>query len=442
LQVDKTTSLLGNVGIGKMPSAETKLHVDGTIRGNQKGALRISTGQGYVDVGPQDVDWSHFKTDLNRFYFNQGITVDSGLIGSHDEDLALQTSGTTRISVLKENGNVGIGTDRPKNKLEINSEAADTPSIVGISTPDSKDFVAISSGSSTSGQNPYIAWKSDSSLRLGTANSFAGQHFSEKAIITKNGDIGIGTTPGSDTKLDVNGNVQIAGKLVIDKTVNVGDTLSDHTSLIDGLETARDDHDGRIGTLESTADTYGTELEEHATQIGSLQTDKVNKAGDGITGSLTIAGKVRIGTTDLAGEDKLKVSGTIHATEGGFKFPDGTIQETAVSISQADDDKTSTFISANDSEQNIKSTAKNQFLIKASGGVGIGKAPRTGAALDVEGTIRATDKLIIGANSLEIGGASMAGTDTIKSTNGTIDFLNTNLILLCHFKNSHCEGST
>lgn len=108
-----------NVGIGTANPQE-KLHIDGFLRGNQNGAVRISTGNGYIDIGPKNTSWSHFETDRARFYFNQGVTVNGGLIGSHTgSDLSLQTEGNTRISILRSNGFVGIGTTSPGSKLEV-----------------------------------------------------------------------------------------------------------------------------------------------------------------------------------------------------------------------------------------------------------------------------------------------------------------------------------
>ena len=62
-------------------------------------SLRIQTDSGYTEVGPQNTTWSHFETDRGRFYFNKGLTVNTGLIGSYDEDLQIQRAGTTKLTV-------------------------------------------------------------------------------------------------------------------------------------------------------------------------------------------------------------------------------------------------------------------------------------------------------------------------------------------------------
>ena len=111
-----------NVGIGITP--EEKLHINGSIRGNQKnGALRIKTSRGYLDIGSQSSSWCHMMTDRSMFYFNKEIRVSSGKIGTYKfHDLQLRTGGTTRIRVDKDNGNVGIGTDDPDGKLHVNGD--------------------------------------------------------------------------------------------------------------------------------------------------------------------------------------------------------------------------------------------------------------------------------------------------------------------------------
>lgn len=111
----------GRVGIGT-GSPETTLHVKGAVRGNNNGALRIDTGSGYLDIGPQNASYAHLYTDRGAYYFNKELRVDTGNIGSHNEDLKLRTSGVDRISVRQSDGFVGIGTSAPTALLEVNGD--------------------------------------------------------------------------------------------------------------------------------------------------------------------------------------------------------------------------------------------------------------------------------------------------------------------------------
>ncbi len=129
-----TLTAAGNVGIGTT-APSTKLDLVGVLElsnvtptdpgsdivrlGDGGTNLQIQTNYGYTRIGPQNTSWSHFYTDRPRYYFDKGITVDQGLIGSYNENLQLQTSGTTRITVLNSNGNVGIADATPSEKLDV-----------------------------------------------------------------------------------------------------------------------------------------------------------------------------------------------------------------------------------------------------------------------------------------------------------------------------------
>lgn len=132
----------GNIGIGTN-SPNEKLDVQGSVRGDQSGAVRISTGSGYVDVGPKNGGWSHFYTDRPRYYFDKGITVDQGLIGSYNEDLSLQTSGTDRITVLNASGDVGIGNTSPTTRLHVTGGARITDLTTGVVVSDANGNLSV-----------------------------------------------------------------------------------------------------------------------------------------------------------------------------------------------------------------------------------------------------------------------------------------------------------
>ncbi|MBU0766147.1 MAG: tail fiber domain-containing protein, partial [Bacteroidetes bacterium] len=129
----------GNFGVGTTSPAE-KLHINGSLRGNQSGAVRISTGYGYVDIGPENTGWSHFVTDRPSFYFSSPIYIDGGRLSSYSTNhLYLQTDGTTRLFINNTSGNVGIGTTSPAYTFDVSgtariSSTADPGLILGSGT--------------------------------------------------------------------------------------------------------------------------------------------------------------------------------------------------------------------------------------------------------------------------------------------------------------------
>ena len=92
--------------------ANTRLEIeDGNTRvlKGSSNALRVQTNSGYIDIGPMNTSHCHIATDRSNFYFDTEITVDSGIIGSYNEDLQLRrarnsahqiriAAGTTTIS--------------------------------------------------------------------------------------------------------------------------------------------------------------------------------------------------------------------------------------------------------------------------------------------------------------------------------------------------------
>ena len=86
------------------------LEVQETLKGgtNTRGALKIQTNHGYIQVGPAHNSWCHLITDRAAFYLNKELTVDTGLIGSYNEDLQLRTARKTRMT-LKKDGEIIVG---------------------------------------------------------------------------------------------------------------------------------------------------------------------------------------------------------------------------------------------------------------------------------------------------------------------------------------------
>ena len=122
----------GNVGIGTA-TPEHKLDVLGP-ENNWKAKFHGSDG--YILMGPVNPYWAHIYTDRPAFLFNQNVFSYQGGFSSYNtSDLFLQTGGTTRVTVLQSNGNVGINSSNPTEKLTVNGTIYGKEVKVNLSVP-------------------------------------------------------------------------------------------------------------------------------------------------------------------------------------------------------------------------------------------------------------------------------------------------------------------
>ncbi len=229
----------GNVGIGTTSPSEKlvvgngNLHVNTPSNNSLGNGLRLNRPGSYYagfEIATNDtVDWS--------------IGANSSGFGIYENGLGA----TTRI-IVKDGGNVGIGTTTPGEKLEVdgnikfsNGALFDSTTVIGagandltISTPDFLKLdpgygdlqvtsgIAMDGGISTGGRGKRIvfgggedylmssntdndvllsSWKH---IRFGAGSGSGESNFSEKMRITSTGNVGIGTTSPTG-KLDVKG---------------------------------------------------------------------------------------------------------------------------------------------------------------------------------------------------------------------------------------------
>lgn len=159
----------GNVGIG-ISIPFSKLHV--AVPADQTQTLRLSQGDRYVDMGTSDISANlpttlvQFQTNCKGYQFDEDIKVTTGGIGSiNAQHLFLRTGNTTRITVLQDNGNVGIGTDTPFTKLHVAAAPAETP-VIRLSQGDGYVDLGLHPDQSVGFQTSGLGYKFDKPLRL------------------------------------------------------------------------------------------------------------------------------------------------------------------------------------------------------------------------------------------------------------------------------------
>ncbi|BAY29283.1 hypothetical protein NIES2107_11240 [Nostoc carneum NIES-2107] len=330
-------AVTGNVGIG-ITSPEINLHINGpsaTTDLNNPKPWPIETQELLRLVRPPS---SVVVRGQNKSANSVGLfvgTFEEKSLGGTRFDITLSdyTSAgyglipNIKVMTLQSNGNVGIGTISPTEKLEIsggnlkvsgNISATDATltSKVGIGTASPTEKLEISGGN----------------LKVSGDISATNTNLSGNLCVT--GNIGIGTISPA-AKLQVRDTIASRNNydfsrtalLLNSQTHNGGNSPAEAESV---LALAREGVSGQtFGNMVdfrlSNHQNAGTQLDLYLTKLGTFLPQQVM--------SLRANGTVGIGTTNPAEKleisgGNLKVSGII-SSQQGFKFPDGTVQLTA-----------------------------------------------------------------------------------------------------------------
>jgi len=90
-----------------------------TTTTNETNNFKITTPNGYLQIGPMNSSWSHFQTDRDKFYFNKPVYINGSIHSYIGKNLSIGTHGQSQLTILESNGNVGIGTTSPIALLSV-----------------------------------------------------------------------------------------------------------------------------------------------------------------------------------------------------------------------------------------------------------------------------------------------------------------------------------
>jgi len=334
----------GNVGIGTT-SPTNKLHVEGRIEGDN---FVLGGSDSTVFYGLYRAGVESREVRLVSYAATPSSKVQLGF-----NDISGSTYTFAPALTAMYNGNVGIGTTSPGQKLDVNG--------------------AVLAGDYRGSSQVYLT-SPDSWIFRSTDGS-------ERLRITSSGNVGIGTTSPS-TKLDVLGDVSLTGT-VSPRFRAVGNSSSGYPGLL----------------LSNTTQEY--EVIVRGNDANKFQIRNTTASTDLLT--ITSTGNVGIGTTNPSRQ--LEVSNTGNAIIRIAGDSDNDIGETGDAVLEMTTDagghgwsirsanigggtgdfKVNTFISS------VEST---KLLINRDGNVGIGTTSPS-AKLDVEGTGRFNGNLTV-----------------------------------------------
>ncbi|MFA5894062.1 MAG: tail fiber domain-containing protein, partial [Candidatus Margulisiibacteriota bacterium] len=404
-----TVTNAGNVGIGTTAPG-SRLAVKGATADSGASALNVTAStdatllyvrnDGNVGIGTASPD-EKLTLPYNSYIgweYSSGNSTVSHKIGKTSDGagpMAFVTthnpgdagkvytfsSGAGEKLTLLYGGNVGIGSTEPGSKLTVAGTIETT--VGGIKFPDTTIQTTAMSGSN------YVLKAGDT--MTGTLTNTAGVHVGNGAYnapaFSFSGDPDTGFYWGASGQINVASNASTimylapdAIKYELPLQANNPDALSLKGNAADSA-TAIGLKFGNVNALNTAG-----------AKIASFYSDNLSteKAHIKNTGGAYFAGSVGIGTT--APGQKLSVAGTIEMTAGGIKFPDTTIQTTAVSGSNY-------VLKAGDTMTGTLTNTAGANLATSSGSVGIGTtAP--GTKLDI---LQASDAVTSGIRVSNVG---------------------------------------
>jgi hypothetical protein len=392
----------GDVGIGTDTPMEMLHIMDGGDWASM--LLGGSEGGGFIGFNAffDEGNWNTVNTENDGAFIRSKVSADDprtqlqiGFVDHNDAN-------TNQVMVIRKDGNVGIGTNTPEAKLHVYGNSPDWQA-GGI-------FIE----NDAFGDRQFSLYHTpENHLRIGDETAEM-----SRLEIDENGNVGIGTTTPV-AKLTV------AGAILRDGSTMYGSEANTHTNLGTNSTTGRDGFNSLYATIcggfGHTATGYafiGGGIQNHASGASATVVGGDGNHGNGYCASIvggrynkadgswsTVGGgnqntandnhsTVGGGSDNTASGWSATVGGGYNNTASGYRsvVPGGENNEAVGDYSfaagrQALANHDGTFVWADSNGADFTSTSDYQFLIRASGGVGIGTASPS-EKLDVDGTAR------------------------------------------------------
>jgi len=312
---------LGSVGLGTT-SPTARLDVDGLIR-SRSGGIEFPDGSVQTTatlMGPAGTD-ALWQVDGNHMHHATGRVG----IGNDDPQVRLHVSGDTTVDR-------GDGTSGVSRTLQIGgARSSSVNPYVTIALRNYDD-----DGDQTDYTGARIRAYNDTGEDTGSIafDTHDGSSLDEAMRIASSGNVGIGNDDPQDP-LHVSGDVRVdSGKLQVHR----GTETSASTGVLN-IGGARNIAGNAFATINfDNYDSDGNQADYTGARIQSFNETSADSGnlkftvndGSSLFEAMRIEpdGKVGIGTNNPA--EQLDVNGTIRSRSGGFEFPDGSVQSTAV----------------------------------------------------------------------------------------------------------------
>jgi hypothetical protein len=349
---------------------------------------------------------------MNRSGVNHIIINHDGTTGvlrtESATPLDLGTNGSTKMTILSD-GNVGIGTTVPSNRLEVNVSLDGAQRIAIFKNGFSTGYTSIAIDRPNTARYSFIEhttagttdWYTGTGYNGGAGNSSyqisTGINLSDsKLVITTGGNVGIGTTAPS-SRLAVSGSIQAyLADAQGTVSITVGEGATGATGNTIALETNTTTNTTRIynsGTSTSlNIGSTGTTSDVSLSSVRDLYF-KVNNAGDVFAGTtimfISASGNVGIGTTAPYSKFTIYGAASTNTSQISIINSEGGHSIIRSGIAGQSNNGTSFIIAdVNGANQNTA------IVIGASGNVGIGTILPS-AKLDVSGSTVITGSLTV-----------------------------------------------